>query len=169
MKACSMIMLAAWLLLGTSVVTAQTPGLPSLSNEETAAETVAPPSPNDLRELMRLLGDERVSSWLRQQASQDGLATENNAALGLSFQQQIQSALAYVQFRATEIRAASVALLGASTLLDDAWDAEMSDDETLRSAIYVIIFLFVGAGLEWLYWRYAGGTLRRIELGSLTT
>ncbi|MGI9509256.1 MAG: mechanosensitive ion channel family protein, partial [Geminicoccaceae bacterium] len=42
-------------------------------------------------------------------------------------------------------------------------------DETLRSAIYVIIFLFVGAGLEWLYWRYAGGTLRRIELGSLTT
>ena len=169
MRTCSIIMLAAWLLLGASVVTAQTPGLPGVSSEETTAETVAPPSPNDLRELMRLLGDERVSTWLRQQASQDGLAAESNAALGPSFQEQIQSALAYVQVRATELSAASVALLGAGALLDDAWDAEMSDDETLRSAIYVIIFLFVGAGLEWLYWRYAGGTLRRIELGSLTT
>ncbi|MEM9441342.1 MAG: hypothetical protein AAGA73_12905, partial [Pseudomonadota bacterium] len=169
MKTCSMIILAAWLLLGASVVAAQTPGLPVVSNEETAAESVAPPSPNDLRELMRLLGDERVSAWLRQQANRDGLPAENNAALGLSFQQQIQSALAYVQFRATEIAAASVALLGAGVLLDEAWDAEMSDEETLRSAIYVIIFLFVGAGLEWLYWRYAGGALRRIELGGLTT
>ena len=169
MKTSWIIMLATWLLLGTATVSAQTPGVPGLSAEETETETVPPPSPNDLRELMRLLGDERVSTWLRQQASQDGLTAENNAVSGFSFQQQIQSALAYVQLRATEITAASVALLSAGTLLDDAWDAEMSDDETLRSAIYVIIFLFLGAGLEWLYWRYAGGTLRRIELGGLTT
>ena len=92
-----------------------------------------PPSPNDLRELMRLLGDERVSAWLQATSKpRCELPADNNAASGVSFQQQIQSALAYVQVRATEIAAASVALLGAGAVLDEAWDAEMSDDETLQ-------------------------------------
>ncbi len=175
MTGCRIFMLVAWLLVGPLVgptlAAAESAGLPGLSSEEPlrADAEVPPPSPNDVRELMRLLGDERMTTWLRQQASQDELPAESDAALSQNFQQQIDSALTYVQLRAAEIAAASMALLGAGGLLADAWTAEMSADDTLRCAIYVIIFLFVGAGLEWLYWRYAGGTLLRIELDAVVT
>jgi small-conductance mechanosensitive channel len=40
----------------------------------------------------------------------------------------------------------------------------MAASDFLQSAIYVIIFLFGGFGLEWLYWSYLSATLKRIEL-----
>jgi small-conductance mechanosensitive channel len=44
------------------------------------------------------------------------------------------------------------------------WQQEMSNAQTLRSVTYILIFLFVGAGLEWLYGQYAGQHLLKLEL-----
>jgi small-conductance mechanosensitive channel len=160
------------LLLGAAPASAANgslvPGM-SASDAPSTAATVAPPSPNDVRELLRLLGDERVSAWLRQRAAEGDLPGETAAEAGASLQEQFRLAVAHVQARLAANAAAWSALPGIETALRQAWAAEVSTDEALRSVIYVIIFLFVGAGLEWLYWRYLGGTLRRIELAPPTT
>ena len=44
-----------------------------------------------------------------------------------------------------------------------AWMESMAGSEVLRSAIHVIIFLFGGFGVEWLYWSYLSATLKRVE------
>jgi small-conductance mechanosensitive channel len=48
-------------------------------------------------------------------------------------------------------------------VLADAWRSQLSRGDALRSLTYVIIFVFVGGGLEWLFWQYFHPTLVRIE------
>jgi small-conductance mechanosensitive channel len=43
-----------------------------------------------------------------------------------------------------------------------AWRSELSPGEALRSLTYVIVFLFVGGGLEWLFWQYFHPLMMRI-------
>ena len=136
----------------------------STTADETSAEPVpvAPPSPNDLRELMRLLSDASVVAWLQEQsmdlAEGDALSMEY-----LSPQEWLSMRLDGLEERlARRFRAWLQVRRGAADLRRH-WMAQMGEGETLRSLIYVLIFLIIGVGLEWLYWRYAASVHRRIE------
>ena len=138
--------------------------IPSINPEPSEPSTpVDDPSPNDVRELMRLLADERVRHWLEEQATAGGeeLASEEMAGVGL--QEWLGTHLQTVN---TQVQRLEQTWEGVGKHLADfqtAWARQLGEGETLRSIVYVIVFLIIGAGLEWLYWRYAYDIRRRIE------
>jgi small-conductance mechanosensitive channel len=71
--------------------------------------------------------------------------------------------------RAVELDRAGEALPSASMVLRDAWQREMPEGETLRTITYVVIFLFVGGGIEWLFWQYFHPVMVRLEYIRPTT
>ena len=145
------------------------PGVPSTygASESEEGPPPAEPSPNDIRELMRLLGDEGMQQWLARQATEgpaeDGTAGE---ADGIALQEWLIARLASVDETANAVAAAWNEPGEALARFAAAWTEQMGEGETLRSVVYVIIFLIIGAGLEWLYWRYAWDLRRRIELAA---
>ncbi|MCP5149626.1 MAG: mechanosensitive ion channel family protein [Ectothiorhodospiraceae bacterium] len=135
------------------------PGLPVPATAEAPAE---PPSPEQIRALADLLADDRVATWLRRQAERAGLESSATAAPSTP-QAWLRDHLASVEGR---LRLVATAWRDAPRELDElagAWSAAMGEGETLRSLVYVVVFLVIGAGVEWLFWRYAGGFRRRIE------
>ncbi|MEX3009495.1 mechanosensitive ion channel family protein [Hoeflea sp. TYP-13] len=129
------------------------------AEEET---TTPPPSPNDVRELMRLLSDQSMVEWLRTQS-------ENPEALGtlepaLSLTEEFANRVAHTRTRIGALVVSWRNLSIAPQFLINAWQSELSADDTLRSMTYVLIFLVVGGGLEWLYRQYTQVTLLRLEL-----
>ena len=145
------------------------PGL--LAQEKTEAESPpaedAPPSPNDLHELSRLLSDPRVAAWIGAQAAgQLEHATPNEQAetvFAFNLHEWLGERLE--ELKANVVRTATVWMNAGKRWSEfrAAWSAAIDVDAALRSLIYVIVFLIIGAGLEWLYWQYIGGTKRRIE------
>lgn len=137
---------------------------------EAAPVAVADPSPNDLRELMRLLGDQNIIGWLRENAENfgktDGTSTD---ADDVSFRDQLRTGLNGIQARIQALSAAWNVLPAVPQTVAEHWNAGMTPDETLRGITYVLIFLFVGAGLEWLYWQYFQAALIRIEVRPITS
>ena len=121
----------------------------------------------DLEELIRLLSDPELVNKLQQRLS---AATEipSDDALSVSgLQAYFQASLNNVEKRAGNIVDALSGMPGVSGALSVAWAENMASTKFLKSAIYVIIFLFGGFGLEWLYWCYLTGTLKRINVSRL--
>lgn len=136
---------------------AQTQLLQSVQETEERGE-------QDLEELIRLLSDPVLVNKLQQRLS---AVTEIPSADALSvsgLQAYFQASLNNVEKRAGNIVDALSGIPGVSDALSVAWAENMASTKFLKSAIYVIIFLFGGFGLEWLYWCYLTGTLKRIEL-----
>ena len=136
-------------------------GLPS---QQTKSSKVAEaPSPNDQKELYRLLSDPRMIEWLRKSA----IGTpENKNAGGIdtdTFRQQLGENLARTRMRVLELVSAWKYLPVAPETIVVLWQSHIGGSETLRSITYTIIFLFVGAGLEWLFWQYFSPLLLRVE------
>ena len=154
---------------GLAAETQLTPGVASAYRATEAEGTSAPikePSPNDLRELTRLLADERIQHWLTARADEASEAPDAGRDDGMALQEWLIERLAAID-RYTEATAAAWEHPGAVLeRFADAWAERMGEGETLRSIVYVIIFLIIGAGLEWLYWRYAWSLRRRIELAA---
>lgn len=138
---------------------AQVP-LPSTGTAATN-EVVAEPSPNDIKELARLLGDPTVVNWLEQRAA--GLVGDE-ATAGLTFQQTVERGVERIEARVEQVGAALLILPQTPTVVAETWRQELTPRERLNLVVLLIIFVFIGAGLEWLYWRYAGHAKRRIEL-----
>lgn len=138
---------------------AQVP-LPSTGSTD-AAEAIAEPSPNDIKELARLLGDPTVVNWLEQRAA--GLDGDE-ATAGLTFQQSVERAVDRIEARVEQVGVALMILPQTPTVVAETWRGELTPRERLNLVVLLIIFVFIGAGLEWLYWRYAGHAKRRIEL-----
>jgi len=134
--------------------------LPGGTATETA-ETPAEPSPNDIKELARLLADPTVVNWLQQRAA--GLG-EDGASTNLTFRESIELGLIQIQARVQEVGAALVLLPNIPSIVSTTWQEGLTPREQLNFVVLLIIFVFVGVGLEWLYWRYAGYLRRRIEL-----
>ena len=134
------------------------------AQEEVIEETIEDPSPNDLRELMRLLSDQRVQNWLKQSAEGEELMEAGTENIGL--RDQLVVGLDRVRSRIFALGQAWVHLPMAPQMLQKRWRGEMSHDRKVRSLTYVVIFLFVGTGLEWLYRQYTTTTLVRITLQS---
>ena len=146
-------------------VTAQTvPGVVTLSSPaETQPAPVEDPSPNDLRELMRLLADERVQHWLGEQAIAGGEDLEAGGGEATGLQELLATRLEAVNTRVQRLKTAWERAGEQFAEFQVAWAEQLGEGETLRSIVYVIVFLIIGAGLEWLYWRYAYDIRRRIE------
>ncbi|MEO0979008.1 MAG: mechanosensitive ion channel domain-containing protein [Pseudomonadota bacterium] len=134
--------------------------LPGAGSSE-AVETPAEPSPNDIKELARLLADPTVVNWLQQRAA--GLG-EDGAPVNLTFRESVELGLVQIQARVQEVGAALALVPDLPVIVSSTWQQGLTPREQLNFVVLLIIFVFVGVGLEWLYWRYAGYFRRRVEL-----
>lgn len=142
------------------------PGAPA-PQAESEAET-PPPSPNDIRELMRLLADPSVVVWLRSQSEQQGL-DGTSAERNESFQEELAERVDRTRLRLASLAISWLNLPAAPSFLSEAWQEQVSSDQTLRSIIYVVVFLVIGSGLEWLYRQYTLQPMLRLELNKSTS
>jgi small-conductance mechanosensitive channel len=164
-------MIAAFLavfLFGPMQSTAQSLN-PFQQKPAAAAAQAGPPAPNDVQDLLRLLGDPRIVEWLKDRAAAAPPAPQQSDNPAMMARNQIMHFLDGTKARAVELDHAGEALPSASMVLRDAWQREMPEGETLRTITYVVIFLFVGGGIEWLYWQYFHPVMVRLEYIRPTT
>lgn len=153
----------ATLFVATNFASAQIIPGSAATQSEPAAEIPAP-SPNDIRELMRLLADPGVVEWLQSQSQQQGLMGEGGAGQSESFQAELAERADRTRLRLANLGVSWRNLPAAPNFLSEAWQEQVSSDQTLRSIIYVVIFLVIGSGLEWLYRQYTLQPMLRLEL-----
>ena len=134
--------------------------------EPSEAPVLGEPSPNDVREFMRLLADERIRQWLSQRAAEDLEGAMPGESEGPGLQEWLATRLDAIEENANRVAAAWAAPGEHLAAFQGGWSEGMDEGETLRSMVYVIVFLILGTGLEWLYWRYAWEIRRRIELAA---
>jgi small-conductance mechanosensitive channel len=152
-------LLLALLLLPT-VAAAQSALLLAQRTPAPAETTAAAPSASDVQELLRILGDPRIVEWLKDAAVTSPAApAEDGAARRAAIEQRLAAA----RQRMAELATAWSNFPLVPAVLADAWRSQLSRGDALRSLTYVIIFVFVGGGLEWLYWQYVHPALVRIE------
>ena len=119
------------------------------------------PSANDLHEFTRLLSDPRIQGWIAQQAVQ---AEDENPETALSLREELNTAISQTRARMSDLGAAWSAAPTALPLFMERWREALSPAQQVRGLTFVMIFLFVGAGLEWLYRQYTNPLKLRIEL-----
>lgn len=151
----------ALMLAGASPMAATTQ-FPSFTSPPATPVEIAPPSPNDIKELMRLLSDEQMRNWLQKNAQDTG--PQDLTAGRISLREQLVTGLAQVRSRLRELGQAWILLPHMPDLLEDRWEKEMKLHRKVRSLTFLVIFLFVGAGLEWLYRQYTRLPLLRLEM-----
>ncbi len=151
------IFLTVLLLCGFTQI-AQAQMVPSSGGE---TETAIPdPSPNDVKEFLRLLGDPSVQEWIKDSATEDG--TLDDAPV-LTFREQVDARLASIAARAQSLALAWNILPRMPMVMADVWEAELTHAQKVRSATYVLTFLLIGLGLEWLYRQFMQLPLLRVE------
>ena len=124
------------------------------------APVVPAPSPNDVKEFLRLLADPSIQTWISDSANADGTLEDAPAS---SLRQQIDAQLARIGERAQSLTLAWQVLPQMPAVLANVWTTELSTAQKVRSVTYILIFLLIGFGLEWLYRQYLRHPLLRIE------
>ncbi len=155
---------------GSQYVGAQS--LPQIKTVEQTADVIGPPSPNDVKELIRLLDDKRIKNWLEKgaQNSEESELTDSSA-IGDGLKAQLSAALDRTRQRARLLQGAWQHISDVPAHLAREWGKAIKPGGTVRSMTYVLIFLFIGGGLEWLYKQYTNNRLLRLQLinpGSLS-
>ncbi|WP_298922292.1 mechanosensitive ion channel family protein [uncultured Roseobacter sp.] len=135
-----------------------------VSAQDTPA--IAAPSTNDLHEFTRLLADERIQNWIQEQADSEDAASPTDIP---SVREQFQKAVERVGKRVSDLGAAWASFETAPTVILERWRDQMTPDRQVRSLTFALIFLFFGAGLEWLTRQYTNPVLRRIEVQKFTS
>ncbi len=126
-------------------------------------------SEQEVRELLRLLSKPELVEELKKRLP-DATAVGAEDGFTLSgLQNHFQATIVEIETRVQDIVQAVDAIPALSRTLSAAWHQHMAADDFLQSPIYIIIFLFGGFGLEWLYWAYLLGSLKRIELSKPKT
>ncbi|WP_300037596.1 mechanosensitive ion channel family protein [uncultured Roseobacter sp.] len=118
------------------------------------------PSPNDVRELLRLLGDPGIQEWLQTSADETG---QIDTGPVLTLREQLDAQLARIAQRVQSLSLAWEILPQMPALMADVWNSELSHAQKVRSATYILTFLLIGLGLEWLYRQYMRYPLLRME------
>ena len=126
---------------------------------EAQDEAVGEPSANDVQELLRILGDPRVVEWLKTRLADLPQPETANRSLRAEIEDRLKAA----RRRIAELGAAWSNFPYLPDVLAEAWRAQLERGAALRSLTYVIVFLFIGGGLEWLFWQYFHPVLLRIE------
>lgn len=137
------------------------PGMTS-SSGTTDTPQLEDPSPNDVRELMRLLSDPEMVEWLKQRAEDTGASSSEDA--DRSVREAVAAAMEGARIRIKGISEAFASLPQGLSDLAGRVNEILPPGFRLRAATYVLIFLFVGAGLEWLFWQYFYPVKLRIEI-----
>lgn len=119
------------------------------------------PSANDLQELTRLLSDERIQNWLKTQAADAPIDTpDDQERLRAQFETLVQSTRA----RVSALGLAWSRLNDVPEVVGAEWRSQLPAAVQVRSLTFVVIFLFLGAGLEWLLRQYLNPIRKRIEI-----
>lgn len=144
---------------GQAAAQALNPALvPDTTSE--ASETVEPASAEELQDLLRLLSDPGVVEALRESLEeQDDLATD------WSLRREVSAVVSRMETRIASLISGFAAIGGIPAAIALAWDSGLDRGDTLRALTYVLIFLFIGGGLEWLYYQYARPLQLRISHG----
>lgn len=151
------------LILCLSAASVSAQALPSTG---AAPEAPSAPSANDLHEFTRLLTDPRIQNWIADQAqAAESTATEDS----LGLREELMLVVDQTRTRLSDLRAAWAAAPEAWPRFVAEWRKALSPAQQLRGLTFVIIFLFVGAGLEWLYRQYTNPLKLRVELSDVPT
>ncbi|MEX0347555.1 MAG: mechanosensitive ion channel family protein [Rhizobiaceae bacterium] len=150
----------ALLWTGSSTAQVQNPALiPGATGGET--ETVATATPQDIEELLRLLGNPAVVEELRKSLEQ----TETDTGSSWSLRREISGVVSRMEERVSTLISGFTAINTIYPAAAEAWDSGLDQGDALRALTYVLIFLFIGGGLEWLYHQYARPLQLRITHG----
>ncbi|EPJ44019.1 MAG: hypothetical protein OFPI_40880 [Osedax symbiont Rs2] len=128
----------------------------SIEGEQLSAQ-----SGTEIEDFKRLLADPKVQYWLQQSMPVDD-GSENFQQQG--FRESFALLLQQIRDRKLALIVAWDQAAQAPAMIAKKWQSQMSTTEALRAIIYILIFLFVGAGLEWLYAQYTGYKLLQLEL-----
>ena len=154
-----------FLIAGFAPLHAQSQSVLPQVSAEAPNSTDEPPSPNDVKELIRLLEDQRIKNWLEKGAQgQDDPGADGSQVFGEGLKSQFSAALDRTRERAKLLQGAWQNLFNAPALLAEEWRESIAPGGTVRSLTYVLIFLFIGGGLEWLYRQYTNSRLLRLQL-----
>ncbi len=153
---------ALW--LTGAIVPVQAQAVLGLSGTESSDSGTQQTSDQELRELLRLLSKPELVEKLRERIPETADRPDERALTVWGLKNFFQAALVSIEARVQNIVQAAITVPELSYALSVAWHERMAADGFLQSSIYVIIFLFGGFGLEWLYWSYLSGSLKRIEL-----
>ena len=134
--------------------------------DEANTSEVGAPSANDLHEFTRLLTDPRIQGWIADQAA-DAQTEANAESAGL--REELMAGVARTRARLSELAQAWRVAPQVPGVFAERWREAMSPAQQVRGLTFVMIFLFVGAGLEWLYRQYTNPLKLRIELSSVET
>ena len=118
-----------------------------------------PDANRQIAEFKRLLSDPNIQQWLLQSSVTE--ASENDAE---GLKDNFSLLLTQIRVRKEYLFAAWEQIAEAPELIVENWQLQMSATESLRAVTYMLIFLFVGAGLEWLYAQYTRHRLLGLEL-----
>ncbi len=131
----------------------------------TASSSVQLASKQEIEQLKKLLVSPSIQQWLQQASitSADNTAA-GNSGLEHGFRDNVTWLIDKIRQRNADIYIAWQQVGDAPQMVVNKWQSEMSNTESLRSITYILIFLFVGAGFEWLYAQYTGRRLLRLEL-----
>ncbi|MBM1671871.1 mechanosensitive ion channel [Sulfitobacter mediterraneus] len=140
-------------------------GVPA-NAQDTSAAPVDAPSANDLHEFTRLLADPRIQGWLTAQADTAEVIAEDN---GATFREEAEAVLTGIRARIGDLGQAWRAFPSAPAYILERWQTKVTPAQQVRGLTFVMIFLFVGAGLEWLYRQYTNPVKLRIELQHVST
>lgn len=127
---------------------------------------LADPSANDLHEFTRLLSDERIQSWIAAQADGAELADTSQSK---TLRDQLVAVLDRTRLRLDSIVQAWQVLPTAPAAFQTQWREKLNPGQQVRGWTFVMIFLFVGAGLEWLFRQYTNAIKLRIEVHPVET
>jgi small-conductance mechanosensitive channel len=122
---------------------------------------VPAPSANDLHEFTRLLADDRIQEWLSQQADE---AENADVPDTLGIRDQFDALVLQTKNRIGALIRTWEGLEQAPEMMQGRWREQVTDDRRVQSLTFVLIFLFLGAGLEWLFRQYSNPTRRRLEI-----
>jgi moderate conductance mechanosensitive channel len=140
-------------------------GVPATA-QDTSAAPIDAPSANDLHEFTRLLADPRIQGWLTAQADTTEVIAEND---GATFREEAEAVLTGIRARIGDLGQAWRAFPSAPAYILERWQTKVTPAQQVRGLTFVMIFLFVGAGLEWLYRQYTNPVKLRIELQHVST
>ncbi len=149
-----------WIWASALAVLLTISSLPALAQEAVLPDA---PSANDLHELSRLLADERIQNWLQVQTSETDAGPSEEP---ISIRDQFREATGHVSARVTDLSAAWSKFDEAPDVIAQKWREQVTPDRRVRSLTFLLIFVFFGAGLEWLSRQYTNPLLRRIEVRS---
>ena len=137
-----------------------------LGAQTTDAPLIEPPSSNDLHEFTRLLADQRIQNWIQDQADNvDNVAADSS----ISLREQFEAFAAKTGQRVQDLGAAWAAAGNAPAMVSERWQEQVTPNRKVRSLTFVMIFLFLGAGLEWLLRQYTNPIRKRLEHGTFET